>query len=215
MAYDHEEQEQLATLKAWWKQYGSLVTWLVIAALLAFSAWTGWNTYLRKQSADAAVLYQELQKSFQEKNKERVVQVASDLQDKYKRSTYAEMAAMAAAKSAFDAGDLGVAKSQLNWLIEHGSSPEYVAIGKVRLAGILLDEKAHAEALKLLEGDFPEHLAAIVADRRGDIFMAQNKTAEARAAYETAFNKMDVGNPGRQLVQIKLDALGGTAKPAA
>ena len=35
MAYDLEEQEQLATLKGWWKQYGNLVSWVVIAALSA------------------------------------------------------------------------------------------------------------------------------------------------------------------------------------
>ena len=39
MAYDLEEQEQLATLKAWWKQYGNLVTWVVIAALAAYAGW--------------------------------------------------------------------------------------------------------------------------------------------------------------------------------
>lgn len=215
MAYDLEEQEQLANLKAWWKQYGNLITWLLIAALLAYSGWTAWNTYLGKQSAEAAVLYQEMQKAFTDKNKDRVLQAAKDLQDKYKRSAYAEMAALTAARAAFDANDLNAAKSQLQWLVDHGKNAEYVALGKVRLAGILLDEKAHDDALKILAGEFPEHLSAIAADRRGDIYMAQNKTAEARAAWQAAIDKMDATNPGRQLVQIKLDALGGAAKPAA
>lgn len=215
MAYDLEEQEQLASLKAWWKQYGNLLTWLLIGVLFAFSAWTAWNTYLRNQSAEAGVLYQELQKSFTDRNKDRVLQVARDLQDKYKRSTYAEMAALTAARASFDANDLNAAKAQLRWLIDNGGNAEYVALGKIRLAGILLDEKAHAEALKLVDGEFPEHLAAIAADRRGDIYLAQNKPTEARKAWETAFSKMDAANPGRQLVQIKLDAVGGSAKPAA
>ena len=30
MALNLEEQEQLEELKAWWKKYGNLVTWLVI-----------------------------------------------------------------------------------------------------------------------------------------------------------------------------------------
>jgi predicted negative regulator of RcsB-dependent stress response len=59
MAYDHEEQEQLATLKSWWKQYGNLVTWSLVAVLLAYSAWTGWNLYQRNQAAQAAVLSDE------------------------------------------------------------------------------------------------------------------------------------------------------------
>jgi predicted negative regulator of RcsB-dependent stress response len=63
MAYDLEEQEQLATLKAWWKQYGNLVTWLVIAALAAYSSWTGWKYYQREQASKAAVLYEEIVKA--------------------------------------------------------------------------------------------------------------------------------------------------------
>ena len=43
MAYDLEEQEQIATLKAWWNQYGNLVTWVLIGALGAFAAWTASN----------------------------------------------------------------------------------------------------------------------------------------------------------------------------
>ena len=34
MAYDLEEQEQLAAIKAWWAQYGKLVIVTVIAGLL-------------------------------------------------------------------------------------------------------------------------------------------------------------------------------------
>ena len=40
-AYDLEEQEQLATLKAWWKENGNLVMSSVTAVLIAFAAWQG------------------------------------------------------------------------------------------------------------------------------------------------------------------------------
>jgi predicted negative regulator of RcsB-dependent stress response len=47
--------------------------------------------------------------------------------------------------------------------------------------------------------------------------VAQNKLPEARTAYQAALDKMDKKHPGRQLVQIKLDAIGGApaAKAAA
>ena len=35
---DLQEQEQLDALKAFWKQYGNLVTWVIILALWAFAA---------------------------------------------------------------------------------------------------------------------------------------------------------------------------------
>jgi hypothetical protein len=53
MAYDLEEQEQLESLKAWWKQYGNAVTWALIVILLGLAAWSGWNYWQRVQARDA------------------------------------------------------------------------------------------------------------------------------------------------------------------
>lgn len=214
MAYDLEEQEQLASLKAWWNQYGNFVTWLLIIALAGYAAWTGWNYYQRTQAAQAGQLYEELQKAATAKDNAKVQRAAADMTEKFGRTAYAQMGALAAAKSAFDANDLKAAKGQLQWVVEHGSD-EYKAIAKIRLAGILLDEKAFDEAMKMLAGDFPEAFAGAVADRKGDILAAQDKIEEARSAYKLALDKTDQKNPERQLIQLKLDALGGAADKTA
>src|SRR6266545_813238 len=60
-AYDLEEQEQLAELKAWWKEHGGTVMLGATLALAAFGAWNGWMWYQRSQAAQAAVLYAALQ----------------------------------------------------------------------------------------------------------------------------------------------------------
>jgi predicted negative regulator of RcsB-dependent stress response len=214
MAYDLEEQEQLASLKSWWSQYGNLLTWLLIIALAGYAAWSGWNFYQRNQAAQAGQLYEELQNAISAKDNARVQRAAVDMTSKFPGAAYAQMAALAAARSAFDANDLKTTKTQLQWVIDKGSD-EYKAIAKIRLAGVLLDEKAYDEGLKLLGGDFPEAFAGEVADRKGDILLAQNKTKEARDAYKLALEKTDQKNPGRQLIQLKLDALGGAAQAAA
>lgn len=214
MAYNLEEQEQLASLKSWWSRYGNMVTWIVIIALAAYAAWSGWNLYQRNQATQAGQLYEELQKGFAAKDDQKVQRAASDLESKFGKTAYAQMGALAAAKSTFDANDLKTAKSQLQWVVENGTE-EYKAIARLRLAGVLLDEKAFDEGLKLLEGQFPEAFAGAVADRKGDILVAQTKIDEARAAYKLALEKTDEKNPARQLIQIKLDAIGGAAKAAA
>jgi predicted negative regulator of RcsB-dependent stress response len=215
MAYDLEEQEQIASIKAWWNQYGNLLTWLLIAALAGYAAWSGWNIYQSKQSTQASQLYDELSKAMVAKDNAKVQRAAGDMEDKFGRTTYAHMAALMAARSAFDASDLKTAKAQLQWVINKGNDDEYKALAKIRLAGILLDEKSYDEGLKLLAEDFPASFASLVADRKGDILVAQNKLAEARTAYQTALEKMDSNNPGRQLIQLKLDAIGGNSKAAA
>jgi predicted negative regulator of RcsB-dependent stress response len=184
--------------------------------LSAYAGWTGWNSYQRNQAIQASQLYEELQKSLEAKDQVKVQRVATDMQDKFGRTAYAQMSALTAAKAAFDAGDLATAKAQLQWAVDNGQDEEYRAIAKLRLAGILLDEKAYDQALKLLSGDFPAAFAGAVEDRKGDILMAQEKPAEARKAYQAALEKTDQRSPGRQLIQLKLDAIGGAAaNPAA
>jgi predicted negative regulator of RcsB-dependent stress response len=209
MAYDLEEQEQLASLKAWWDKYGNLTTWALIAVLGSYSGYTYWKYHQRNQAGEASALYAELQTAVQAKDNAKVLRAAGDMESKYAGTTYAPMAALVAAKSAFEANDLKSAKAQLQWAADHGTD-EFKAVAKVRLAGVLLDEKAYPEALKALEGDVPAQFAGAVADRKGDILAAQNKLAEARTAYQAAYNATDKKNPGRQLIQIKLEAIGGS-----
>jgi predicted negative regulator of RcsB-dependent stress response len=216
MAYDLEEQEQLANFKAWWAKYGNLTSWVLIAGLAAYSGWNGWQYYQRTQAASASALYDEVQTAIAAKDAAKVQRATADMQSKFASTSYATMTALAAAKQAFEANDLKTAKAQLNWAIEHGNE-EYKAIARVRLAGVLLDEKAYDEALKVLAVEMPKQFAGSVADRKGDVLAAQNKLAEARTAYLAALNATDKKNPGRQLIQLKLEAIGGTvpAEPKA
>jgi predicted negative regulator of RcsB-dependent stress response len=213
MAYDLEEQEQIASFKAFWSKYGNLVTWVLILALGSFAAYNYWNKHKRDQAVEASALYDELTDAVTAKDNAKSQRIASDIQAKYKRTTYAQMSALAAAKTAFDANDLKTAKAQLQWVLDNGND-EYKSVAQLRLAGVLLDEKNFDGAMKLLNGTFLPQFAAEVSDRKGDVLVAQNKLLEARAAYVAALAAMGPKHPGSQLVRIKLEAIGGTA-PAA
>lgn len=215
MAYDLEEQEQIASLKAFWSKFGNLITWVLIAVLGTFAAYNFYNARLRTQSGEASALYDQLAPAIAAKDSAKIARIVSDVETKYKDTAYASMSALAAAKVAFDANDLKAAKTHLNWAIANGNV-EYQSIAKVRLAGVLLDEKAYDEALKVLATVTAKEFAGIAADRKGDILVAQNKLVEARAAYEAALKAMDEKTPGRGLVEFKLESIGGTvAAPKA
>jgi predicted negative regulator of RcsB-dependent stress response len=120
------------------------------------------------------------------------------------------MSALAAAKALYEANDAAAAKAQLQWTIDHARDDEYKALAKLRLAGLLMDEKAYDQGLALVSGDVPPAFAALYADRRGDLLAAQSKTEDARAAYKLALEKLGPTDASaRQIVQFKLDALGG------
>ncbi len=209
--YDLEEQEQIDTLKTWWKMYGNLVTGLVMAASLAVVGWQGWNWYQGGQSAKAAAIYGVLEQAAAAGDAQKVKAAAGELAEKFGRTAYASLGAMVAAKQSFDAGDLKTAKTQLIWVAENGKN-EVRDLARLRLAAVQLDEQAYDEALKQLEAAHAAAFDARFLELKGDVLTAQGKKAEARAAYKSALEKMaDKPSASRELLQQKLDSLGEAA----
>jgi predicted negative regulator of RcsB-dependent stress response len=128
--------------------------------------------------------------------------------DKYASTIYASRAALAAAQVNQQSKALAQAKTQLQWVVEHGSEETLKDMAHLRLAAILLDEKNYAESLKNLDATHPASFDGLYADLRGDVLSAQGKTDEARKAYQMAFDKTDAKSTYRQLIQMKLDELG-------
>lgn len=209
MAYDLEEQEQLAQLKAFWAQWGNALTWLLTLVLAAYAGWQYWEYNKRNQALEASRLYEEVQKAAEAKDSAKILRATADMESKFAGTTYAAMSALLAAKVSYEANDAKSAKAQLQWAAENGKDEELQVVAKVRLAGLLLDEKNYDAALKIVDGSFPPQFASVVLDRKGDILAAQNKLAEARAAYQSALDKSGKEDQARQIIQLKLDALGG------
>ncbi len=211
MAYDAQEQEQIDQLKAWWQKYGTLILSVITLVLLAFAAYNGWQWYQRDQAADAAGVYVELERAIAARETERVNALSATLTEKFGSTAYGPMAALQAARWYAETGNAAAARTQLQWVVDHAEHAEIAAIARVRLAGVLLDEKSFDEALKVLDGAGATAHATAVADRRGDILFAQNKIDEARNAYRDALAKAPADHPLRQIIQLKLDALPATA----
>ncbi len=208
-AYDLEEQEQLAELKAWWKTHGNTVLSAAIAALLAVAAWNGWTWYQRTQAAQAGALYDTLQKAARANDVKATRDAAGAILESYPRTTYAPLAALTSARVHFQAGDLKTARAQLTWVIEHARSPQVKEIARLRLANVLLDDGAPDDALKVLDVKPDPAFEALFAAQRGDILVVQQRPAEARAAYRAALDKAtDKDGALRESLRLKLEALG-------
>ncbi len=205
---DLEEQEQLDQLKAFWKQYGNFISWVLVVVLGAYAAWNGWNLYQRDQSAKAGALYDEIEKAAQAVDAERATRIFADMQSRYPRSTFTDQAGLVAARVASEKGQYDAAKTSLAWVADHGSDDGLTAIARLRLAGLLLDTAKYDEALKQLDEIKNPEFVALAADRRGDVLLAQGKSAEAQAAYLKAWTAMDPKLDYRRLVEAKLNLLG-------
>jgi predicted negative regulator of RcsB-dependent stress response len=209
MSY-HHEQETLDNLQAWWAKWGNALTGVVLAALLAGAAYNGWNWWQRRQATQAAVFYDTVQQAVASGDKAQIARVAADMEARFGGTAYAPLSALAAAKALYAAADVAGAKGQLQWVIDQARGDAFKAVARLRLAALLIDEKAYDAGLKLLSDPPPQAFGGLYADRRGDLLAAQGKRDEARAAYQTALAALEHGESSvRQLIQFKLDALGG------
>lgn len=205
-----EEQEQLAGLKAWWGQYGNAIVLVVSAASIVVAGWQGWRWHQRGEATNASALYQTLAKGLGDGDAKVVRDAGGELLEKYPRTLYASMGALASARHHFGRGDSKSARVQLQWVIDKSTSEEFRDIARLRLAGLLLDEKAYDEALKLLEAKHAATFAAQYAALKGDILVAKDQAAEAKSAYKLALEKAGADSDAfRDSVQMRLDALGG------
>ena len=216
---DLEEQEQLDQLKSFWKQYGNLVTWVLIALLGAFAAWNGWNWWQRDQSVKAGAMFDELDKAAQAGNADQAGRVFADMKQRYPSTAFTEQGGLLAAKVQFDKGQVDAALASLAWVGANALEVEYQSVARLRAAGVLLDQKKYDEALKQLDAVSPKdasgHFEALVNDRRGDVLMAQGKKDDAKVAYGKARQAIGDKVDYRQLIDAKLTALGAPAVDVA
>lgn len=208
---DLEEQEQIDQLKHFWKQYGNGISSALILVAAAFAGWSGYQYWERGQASQAAGMFDELERVVATGDVAMSERAFSDIKVRFSGTVYSQNAGLIVAKLAVDKSKLDVAKSALEWVAASETDEGLSAVAKLRLAGVLADEKSFDKALDVLSGKVPAEFAALFSDRKGDILLALAKTADAKVAYQSAFAGFDDQSEYRRLVEIKLNALGGQA----
>ena len=208
MALDLEEQEQLATLKAWWKDHGGGIVLVVVAAALVFSGWQVWRWYDHTQAVEASALYEALLTASAAGDVKGVRDHGGALAEGYAGRLQASMGALVQARFHFDRGDPKSAKAQLQWVIERSPSGEFRDLARLRLASVLLDDKAYDAALETPPPGAP--FVALYAALKGDVLVAKKQAAQAVKAYRVALEKASKDDQAFvESVRMRLEALGG------
>jgi predicted negative regulator of RcsB-dependent stress response len=210
MALDLEEQEQVAELRAWWQQHGTLIVLLIVGLSVALAAWQGWRWYEGSQATGAGALYDTVSRAAQAGDAKALRDASGQLLESYSGTLYATMGALTAARFYFDRNDLKNARLQLEWAVEHSPSPDFRDLARLRLAAVLFEDKSYDEALRVLDAEHGAAFDAQFAALRGDLLVAKNDAPKAREAYKLALDKADSGNAAfRESVRMRLEALGG------
>ncbi|MBT0569236.1 tetratricopeptide repeat protein [Curvibacter sp. CHRR-16] len=211
--YDLEEQEQLERVKLFWKQHGNRISTLVLLVCLGFAGWNGYNYWQKNQAMAAATLYDNSEKIFQSGDVKAAERVFADMGERYKGSFYTAQAGLRLAKLAYENGQADVAKNALQKVVDNASDAALVAAARLRLAQVLMEQKAYDQAQAQLTAKFPAGFDGLVADAQGDLYNLQGKTQEAVGSYQKALAALDANSSYRVIVDAKLATLGGAAEP--
>lgn len=209
---DLEEQEQLDQLKHFWAQWGNSISSVLAALALAYLGYTGWNYWQRQQAAQATVLFDTVERAQRGADLALMERAVSDIKDKFGSTVYASQASLLLAQMLHDQQRVDDAQTQLQWVVDQGSDAGYQAVARLRLSAILMDKKQYQAARQLLTAKLPTAYQALAQDRLGDLAMLEGQKSDAIGLYQSAWKAMDERAEYRRLLEIKLAALGVSAK---
>lgn len=199
------DDEKVEELKAWWKENGTSVVAGVALAIAGLFGWQYWKDYQETNAAEASALYAQASKA-SETSLEQAQTDIKTLQGDYASTPYAAIASLKLAQQYAEKGEYEPAVTALQWVIDNSKEADFKHLANIRLARTLLAMQKTDEALGLTNQSYPAAYQSLVDELKGDIYVAQNKTTEARAAYDKAM----LGSAGgsTEFIKIKRDNLG-------
>lgn len=205
---DLEQQEQVDALKHFWARFGKLIIVGTLIALLCVAAWMGYRYWRTQQSEQAAKTFDKLEQSIQSKDEKAVQTLLAQLKTDSPSTALAQQGAMLSAKYFYDNGKPDMARDALQWVLSKNDEYGYQSVVRMRLAGILAEEKKYDEAVALLGQGIENEFQALVDEQRGDIYLLQGKTEDAKKAYQSAYEGQKDNPEYRQVLVLKLGTVG-------
>ena len=200
MAYDLEEQEQIAQLKAFWQQWGKLILGAVLVCVLAFAGYKGYEWYQKRQVAQAQAAFSAFNATLVKK--EDATAQLNGLQNSFAKTNYASLASLQMAATLATDGKFEQAKAPLQWVIEHGQA-ENQGAARLRMADLMMQLNKKDEALKVLDTPVA-HYDAAFANKKADIYLMSQDAAKA---HETLQNALDVAKKATPVDVVAVEAL--------
>ncbi|HWR87546.1 MAG TPA: tetratricopeptide repeat protein [Acidiferrobacterales bacterium] len=209
----YNPDDQLASLKHWWQQYGMALIAGVIIGLLLLAGGNYWRQYTIKRSEAASLLYDSLLADLQQGKSDAVSAAATKLMQDYDATPYAGKAALLMARLRFDAKDVAGMRTHLEWAMMNANEAPVQHSARLRLARLLFDQGESAAALALVNIKDTNGFISEYEEIRGDVLLSQGDRDAARRAYQTAIEKLPRTSSYLQALTMKRDNLGPEKAP--
>jgi predicted negative regulator of RcsB-dependent stress response len=206
------EKEQLEAFRAWWQDNGRYIISGIVLGVALLVGWNYWQDRQSQAEVEASALYETLMTQVGEVEAEAAAATAARLYENYSATVYAPQARLAMAKLYMDVGRDQDAADELTALLADEGDPELQAVGRLRLARILIYQDKAQEAVGLLDGYASTAFAARYAEALGDAYAELEQHDKAREAWSKALGESsDAPTIDRPLIQMKLNDLPAAA----
>jgi len=210
------EEQQLATIKQWWKENGSSIVTGVVLGLAVLFGGKAWFAYQERNAQSASNIYAVMLGALQAGDAMNAGEKAGMLLADYANTPYAALAALALARVRLEEGQLDAARGQLQWVLDNSDSEPFRDIARLRLARVLLASgDLDAAAATAAQAASASSFDALFTEIRGDIQRARGDLLAASNDYQQALAAMPVDSQQRELLQLKYaDTLAASAAAA-
>jgi len=200
------EQEQIAILKTWIKQYSLVILAGMLIAVTVISSWRYWQQRQQNTLSHASAIYDEMLASRAQNDKAALVH-AKKLLEHYPETTYGEMAALMMAREAIIKKNDAEAETELNSVLNHSNIHFLRQIARLRLARLHIAEQKPNDALNELKTVEDKSFMGLIDEVRGDAFLALKDTTHARESYKQALAELPNAEVIRPILRMKYDNL--------
>ena len=185
---DHlQEEEQLEAISQWWQENRTSIVAAVVLTLGGTIGWSQYEDYTSEKAVVAANTYDGLlQERDSGESAEELALISAGLRETHDGEAFAEFASLQVAAAAVEAGDLVLARAELESVMATVELDSTLGqLVQLRLARVMAASGDEAAALAILEqgsSSFP----ASYAQALGDIHLAAGRESEALLAYQSA-----------------------------
>lgn len=208
------DEEQVERLKRWVRSYGSAALTGILLALIAFFGWHYWEKRQENKNIETMNQYQKIITESEGAATDKAAQsrFISNVQALVKsnpNSVFALQALLLQAKVTAAQGEWAGAEKALTQAVALKVEDKgLINLAWLRLARVQAAQNKLDVALTTLKNVSEPAFTASSEELRGDIFVQKNDIKAAKAAYETAWAALVKRQQSRELLKVKMNAIG-------
>jgi len=196
------EEEQVESIKAWWKENARALLIGVSIALASVFSWQGWQQQQQKHAEEASDLFQQL---IIEEKAEKTTQLADQIIADYADTPYAALASFQKAKQQLNAGNRKLAITTLENIAQLTDSSSIKNIAQIRALRIRLGNGDAKAVILEIDQYEPSNFSGQYEELKGDAYLSLGDIEKARFSYISALSG---AASEKRFIQQKLDNLG-------